>query len=96
MHISHRTQDAPAEVAREVSVTQLQGLVLAFEILIATSAVRQLIREGRLDAINDALQSGMQQGMISKDACIKNLFQKKIITQSVALEHMRTPEILGG
>ncbi len=73
-----------------------KGLVLAFEILIATSAVRQLIREGRLDAINDALQSGMQQGMISKDACIKNLFQKKVITQSVALEHMRNPEILGG
>ncbi len=30
------------------------------------------------------------------DGRFKNLFQKKVITQSVALEHMRNPEILGG
>lgn len=72
-----------------------KGLVVACEILIATSAVRQLIRENKLEAINDAIQSGMQVGMISKDASIKNLFQKKLITRETAVEHMRNPELLG-
>lgn len=71
-----------------------KGLVIACEILIATPAVRQLIRENRLDAINDAIQAGAAVGMVSKDAFIKNLFQKKMITKEVALEHMRNPDFL--
>ena len=72
-----------------------KGLVVACEILIATPAVRQLIRENKLEAINDAIQSGMSAGMISKDASIKNLYQKKIITRETAAGAMRNPEILG-
>ncbi len=72
-----------------------KGLVCAVEILIATSAVRQLIRENKLEAVNDAIQSGMQSGMISKDASIKQLFQKKLITRETAVEHMRNPDMLG-
>ena len=71
-----------------------KGLVIACEILIATSAVRQLIRENKLEAINDAIQAGAQVGMVSKDSFIKNLFSKKMITKEVALEHMRNPDLL--
>ena len=71
-----------------------KGLVLACEILIATSAVRQLIRENKLEAINDAIQAGAQSGMVSKDSFIKNLYSKKMITKEVALEHMRNPDLL--
>lgn len=71
-----------------------KGLVLACEILIATSAVRQLIRENKLEAINDAIQAGAQVGMVSKDSFIKNLYSKKMITKEVALEHMRNPDLL--
>ncbi len=71
-----------------------KGLVLACEILIANSAVRQLIRENKLEAINDAIQAGAQTGMVSKDSFIKNLFSKKMITKEVALEHMRNPDLL--
>jgi twitching motility protein PilT len=72
-----------------------KGQVIAVEILIANTAVRSLIRENKLDQINDAIQAGMAAGMISKDASIKNLFQKKLITREVAAEHMRNPELLG-
>jgi twitching motility protein PilT len=71
-----------------------KGLVLACEILIATSAVRQLIRENKLEAINDAIQAGGQAGMVSKDSFIKTLYSKKMITKEVALEHMRNPDLL--
>ncbi len=72
-----------------------KGLVVSCEVLVATPAVRQLIRENRLDAINDAIHSGSPMGMISKDNSIKNLYAKKLITREVALEHMRDPGALG-
>ena len=71
-----------------------KGQVVAVEILIANSAVRQMIRENKLEAVNDAIQSGMALGMISKDVSIKNLYQKKIITKEVAAERMRNPDML--
>ncbi|MFI5363717.1 MAG: type IV pilus twitching motility protein PilT [Elusimicrobiota bacterium] len=71
-----------------------KGLVIACEILVATPATRQLIRENKIEAINDAIQAGGQVGMISKDASIKNLFAKKLITKEVAHEHVRNAEIL--
>lgn len=72
-----------------------KGLVAAVEILIANTAVRSLIRDNKLDAINDAIQAGMSVGMISRDSSIKNLFQKKMVTREVAIEHMRNPDMLG-
>ncbi|HNW44157.1 MAG TPA: PilT/PilU family type 4a pilus ATPase [Elusimicrobiales bacterium] len=70
------------------------GVVVACEILVTTPAVRQMIRENKLDAINDVIQAGMKHGMISRDISIKNLFTKGLITKEVALEHMRRPESL--
>ncbi len=72
-----------------------KGVVVACEILVSTPAVRQMIRENKLDSINDAIQAGMKYGMITKDMAIKNLFTKGAITKEVALEHMRHPEALG-
>jgi twitching motility protein PilT len=71
-----------------------KGLVIACEILIATPATRQLIRENKIEAMNDAIQAGAQVGMISKDSSVKNLFLKKLITKEAAQEHVRNPEIL--
>ncbi|PIU20366.1 MAG: type IV pili twitching motility protein PilT [Elusimicrobia bacterium CG08_land_8_20_14_0_20_59_10] len=71
-----------------------KGVVVACEILVSTPAVRQMIRENKLDAINDVIQSGIKHGMISKDISIKNLFSKGVITRETALEHMRHPEAL--
>lgn len=72
-----------------------KGVVLAIEVLLATSAVRQLIRKGDLGQIYDILQTGASQGMISKDASLKALLQRGLITREVAMAHMRNPQLLG-
>ncbi|MBI4349684.1 MAG: PilT/PilU family type 4a pilus ATPase [Elusimicrobia bacterium] len=72
-----------------------KGQVLAAEILLATPAVRRLIRENKLEAIYDILQTGSNLGMISKDASVKALYQQKIITRETALGSMRNPDLLG-
>jgi twitching motility protein PilT len=71
-----------------------QGLIMTCEVLIATPATRQLIRENRTEALNDAIMAGGQFGMISKDASIKALYQKKLITKEVAQDNLRNPEHL--
>ncbi|MFA6028941.1 MAG: PilT/PilU family type 4a pilus ATPase [Elusimicrobiota bacterium] len=72
-----------------------KGLVLAIEVLLGTPAVRQLIREGKLGQINDVLQTGTSLGMIAKDASVKALFQRQLITRETAVLAMRNPQLLG-
>jgi len=71
-----------------------KGLALAIEVLLATPAVRQLLRKGDLNQIYDILQTGTSQGMISKDASIRSLFQRGSVTREVAMAHMRSPQLL--
>jgi twitching motility protein PilT len=56
-----------------------RGRVAALEIMIATPAVRNLVREGKTFQIPSMLQTGKKYGMQSLDDAIMELVQKKII-----------------
>ncbi|MBI5208885.1 MAG: PilT/PilU family type 4a pilus ATPase [Elusimicrobia bacterium] len=71
-----------------------KGLVPAVEVLIGNPAVRQLIRENKLEQINDCIQSGVSAGMIGKDMSLKTLYRTKVISREAAAERMRNPEML--
>jgi twitching motility protein PilT len=55
------------------------GRVAAVEIMIATPAVRNLIREGKTFQIPSAIQTGHKYGMQTLDDAIMGLLEKKII-----------------
>lgn len=57
-----------------------RGRVAALEIMIATPAVRNLVREGKTFQIPSMLQTGKKYGMQSLDDAILGLVQKKIIS----------------
>jgi twitching motility protein PilT len=59
--------------------TDLAGRVAALEIMIATPAVRNLIRERKTFQITTSIQTGKKYGMQSLDDAIMNLLQKKKI-----------------
>ncbi len=61
------------------------GRVVAFEILIATPAARNLIREGKTYQIPSIIQTGRKYGMISLDDSIMELLKKGIISPEEAL-----------
>jgi twitching motility protein PilT len=63
-----------------------QGRVAALEILINTSAVSNLIRQGKLDQLENAMQSGAVHGMRVMDSAIKELFEKGVISGRSAYE----------
>ena len=55
------------------------GRVAALEILVATPAIRNLIREGKTHQISSAVQTGGKYGMQTLDSCLRNLVQQGII-----------------
>ncbi|QJA05331.1 type IV pilus twitching motility protein PilT [Thermosulfurimonas marina] len=61
------------------------GRVVALEILIATPAVRNLIREGKTYQIPSIIQTGRKYGMISLDDSIMDYLQRGIISPEEAL-----------
>ncbi len=62
------------------------------EIMFATSAVRNLIRERKTFQLPSVIQTGTKQGMISMDDSIRQLLEKKIITRETAIFHAEHPE----
>lgn len=61
------------------------GLVLACEVMLVNTAIRNLIREGKPHQINTVLQTGTGSGMQTMDASLADLCNRKIITYDDAL-----------
>jgi twitching motility protein PilT len=66
--------------------TDKRGRVAALEILINTPAVSNLIRQGKLDQLENTMQSGGQHGMRTMDSAIQDLLEKGMITGRSAYE----------
>ncbi|MGB2757823.1 MAG: type IV pilus twitching motility protein PilT [Acidimicrobiia bacterium] len=60
------------------------GRVCAVEVLVATAAVRNLIREGKTHQIPSAMQAGGQSGMITMDQSLAQLVKDRAITMETA------------
>ena len=67
------------------------GRVVATEILVATSAVRNVVREQKTEQISTILQTGSRFGMHTMDKSIKELYQKGIISYEVAISKVKNP-----
>ncbi len=59
------------------------GRVAAAEILIVTSAVRNLIREEKTFQLHSVMQTSSSQGMLTMDNSIKNLYAEKKISRDI-------------
>ncbi len=68
------------------------GMVLASELLIATPAVRNIIREGRLHILKNTLETGSEFGMQSLEVCLKDLYMKGRVTFEAALQRCNDVE----
>lgn len=75
-------------VISQVLVPRLdgKGRVAAFEVMFATPAIRNLIREGKTYQILSELQTGSRHGMIMLDDHLKQLYIQGIIGYEAALE----------
>ncbi len=70
------------------------GRVMAQEIMIVTSAVANLVREGKTTQIYSALQTGSQFGMQTLETALATLYKRKAITSEDALSKSSRPDEL--
>jgi twitching motility protein PilT len=69
------------------------GRALAMEVLIATTAVRNVIRTQKTEQIVSLLQSGMTYGMNTMDASLLDLMSRGVITAEEAVSRAVDPSL---
>jgi twitching motility protein PilT len=60
------------------------GRIAAHEIMIATAAIRNLIREGKIAQMYSAIQTGQSLGMQTLDQCLQELLAKGLVSREEA------------
>jgi twitching motility protein PilT len=73
-----------------------QGRVAAVEILFPDDAVRNLIRQGKVEQIYSVMQTGTNKGLQTLEQAFVDLIARGIIAQDVALARSSRPEQLLG
>jgi len=68
------------------------GRIAALEILVNTSAVANLLRQGKLDQLETAMQSGAGVGMRTMDSALQELLDRRFITAREAYERATSKE----
>ena len=71
-----------------------QGMVLASEVLVATPAVRNLIREGKHYQLNSIIQTGAAMGMQSMEMDLARLVKEGVIAKDEALVRAQDAQLL--
>ncbi len=97
------TQEAYAASRRAAPVATLRrtwptleeiGRVPAVEVMVATPAIRNLIREGKTHQIETAIQTGGEWGMQTMDQSLRDLYQRGLISFEDAIGKAMHPDEL--
>ncbi|HWC12835.1 MAG TPA: PilT/PilU family type 4a pilus ATPase [Acidimicrobiales bacterium] len=68
-----------------------KGRAVACEVMVATSAIRNLIREAKTHQMYSAIQAGKQYGMVTMDQSLADLVRAGRVTYEAALERANNP-----
>jgi len=69
-----------------------RGRVVAAEVLVANLAIRKIIRSAKTEQLVTLLQTGYEQGMVTMDKALKNLYQQGLISYDDAITRCKYPE----
>ena len=69
------------------------GRVAAHEIMIGTSAIRNLIREAKVAQMYSAIQTGQQFGMQTLDQCLQDLVKRGVVSRQEASGYAKSKDL---
>jgi twitching motility protein PilT len=72
------------------------GRVAAHEIMLGTSAIKNLIRENKIAQMYSSIQTGQNLGMQTLDQCLTDLVRRNVISPAEARARARFPENFPG
>ncbi len=95
-HVQGQLAECLVGVVSQQLVPRMRGggRIPAVEILIATSAVRNLIREGKIHQLPSVIQLGTKFGMQTMDQSLRELYTKRLIGYEVAISRAFDQESL--
>jgi twitching motility protein PilT len=70
------------------------GRICAMEVMIATSAIRNLIREAKTHQIASIIQTSASAGMMTMDQHLRELYQQGLVTMDEAIKVAANPDEL--
>ncbi len=89
------SESIQAVVTQSLLKKKMGGRIAALEILIGTTAVRNLIREGKVHQLQSCMQVGQNVGMQTLDAALVELVNRGMVTRDEAQSRTLTPNLFG-
>ena len=83
-----------AVVSQQLVPTVDGGVAAAFEVMVANTAIRNLIREQKTHQIDSVIAASAQEGMISMDASLFELVKSGQVSSETALRYANHTESL--
>ena len=83
-----------AVVSQQLLPTVDGGLMPAFEVMAVNPAIRNMIRENKIHQIDTVIAASAEEGMVSMDASILNLYRAGRISDRTALTYAANPDLL--
>jgi twitching motility protein PilT len=80
-----------AVLSQQLLPRKPKGVVAAYEFLVVTSAIANLIREGKTFRINSSIQTGKKFGMQLMDDALFNLWKNQICEESSVIGKANNP-----
>ena len=69
-------------------------MVPTFEVMHVNSAIRSMIRDNKSHQINNVIAASNQEGMITMDQALLELYRNGIITSETAMDHADAPALM--
>ena len=92
---SQFAESVEAVITQTLLKKKAGGRVAALEILIGTTAVHNLIREGKIHQIPGTMQVSQKDGMQTMDMALTNLVTRGIVTREEAQAKSMNPNLFG-
>ncbi len=67
------------------------GRIAAIEVMVASSAIRNLVRENKAHQITSIIQTSGEAGMQTMDQALRDLYKQSLITYEVAMRRAQNP-----
>ena len=83
-----------AVVSQQLIPKRMGGRVLAAEVMIVNSAIKNLIREGKTPQIANTLATTAELGSITMDAALMQLYRKRVISREDAISAAHDSELM--
>ncbi len=71
-----------------------KGRIPAFEIMMASPAIRNLIREDKMHQALGIMESSRSMGMITLDTFLQRLYEAGVVSYQDALRYITNPTLL--